>query len=66
MTRIAICGPGREIRTALLLALRGEVVDEIQASRHLPDPDAIYLIRHEPFDLPFDLPFDPADYRPPP
>jgi hypothetical protein len=45
---IAVCGPGRTLRTALLLLLSGEQVTEITESAHLPDPDLILLIDPDP------------------
>jgi len=51
-SRIAICGPGREVVTALVLAVHGETVDDIQVSRHLPDPSMIFVITDAPFELP--------------
>jgi hypothetical protein len=41
---IAYCGPGRTLRTALILAPTGNPVTGIQETAHLPDPDAIILI----------------------
>jgi hypothetical protein len=49
---IAVCGPGRTLRTALILAVLGEPADEIQETRHLPDPDSIILLPDTAFDLP--------------
>jgi hypothetical protein len=50
---IAVCGPGRTLRTALILAVNGTTVTKITESAHLPDPDAIYLITRPPvFTLP--------------
>jgi hypothetical protein len=49
---IAYCGPGRTLRTALILALSGETPDEIQETPHLPDPDMILLASPAAFDLP--------------
>lgn len=57
---IAYCGPGRTVRTALILLLAGEDTSSITAiyeSRHLPDPDAIYLADPPAFPLP---PLDPG------
>jgi hypothetical protein len=49
---IALCGPGRTLLTALILALDGEVVSEITESANLPDPGMILLIHPAASDLP--------------
>jgi hypothetical protein len=49
---IAYCGPRRQIRTALILAMLGETVTEIRETGALPDPDAIYLVDDAAFRSP--------------
>jgi hypothetical protein len=59
---IAYCGPGRRLRTALILLLDGTgVPDAIEETPHLPDPDMIILAGPAVFGLP---PF--GDLLPPP
>ena len=56
-----MCGPGREIRTALILAIRGETVTEIRPSPNLPDPDMIFVFDPAPFHCPPEWDWDPPD-----
>jgi hypothetical protein len=62
---IAVCGPGRQLLTALILALDGTTVTEIRESPDLPDPEMIVLINPDVMvpDLP---PFEFKDLFAPP
>lgn len=50
--RIAVCAPGYETITSVVLALRDEYVDEIVASPVLQDPVTILIVECKPFDIP--------------
>jgi hypothetical protein len=50
--RVAYCAPGREAVTALILALRGEQVDEVTASRILAGADYAVVVTDTPMQLP--------------